>query len=361
MSPKRKTIGLSRVVALVVAAALLPACGSSDKSGSDKSGEKVALLDSGSRTDFAWSESWFDGTKEAKKAVGDKASIAYTDQLTSADALEQAGGAALSQGAKAVIYATSEVPQALDRLGQKFPKAFICGIEPPRKKYQHNVCTIYPHMQEGSFLAGVLAARTTKTNHIGTVGAFDSPTLTAQMEGFALGARSVNKDIKVDRTYTQSLSDSGAARAAAGAQYESGADIVYAVLSEARTGVFAAAKKHHAYAIGAYVDWYSEAPDVVLTSVLYHLDQISKQMLESAAAGKLEPRVYEFGLADGPFGVLSAPKGNPGKLVSSATLDEVKKLQAAIADGKLVLPGALEIGKRGAANKYDLSKLNLGS
>lgn len=345
---------LRKVVVIGAAIALLAGCTASP-SGTDA--VKVNLLDSGSKTDGAWSQAWFEGTQQAQEALGSAAAVSDTDQLNGADALERAGGAALSEGAKAIIYATSEVPQALDRLGKKFPDAFVCGIEPPRASYQKNVCTIYPHLEEGAFLAGVVAAKSTKTKQVGTVGAFDSPTLTAQMEAFALGVRYVDPSITVHRAYTMSLSDSAAARVAAEAQYDAGADIIFVVVSEGRTGVFAAAKKHNAYAIGANGAWYDEAPDIIITSVQYHLDQISKEMLTLAAQGKLKGKSYDFSLTNGPYGELAEPQGKPGALISADDWAGVMKLQASIKDGSLVIPGAHEIGQRDAADGYDLSKL----
>lgn len=333
---------------------LLAGCSST---GAEPDTVTVALLDSGSRTDGAWSQAWYEGAQQAQKALGDSATVTTTDQLNGADALEKAGGAALSEGARAFIIATSEAPQALDRLGQKFPDRFVCGVEPPRTSYRDNVCTIYPHMEEGAFLAGVAAALATKTKQVGTVGAFDSPTLTAQMEGFALGVRYVDPTITVQRAYTMSLSDSGAARAAAEAQYDAGADIIFVVVSEGRTGVFAAAEKHHGYAIGANGAWFDEAPDIIITSVLYNFDLISKEMLTLAAKGELKAKSYDFSLENGPYGELAEPQGAPGKLISAENWARVQELQSSIRDGSLKIPGALEIGQRDAANNYDLSLL----
>jgi len=342
-------------VVIGVAVALLAGCAPADTG--DGGTVTVALLDSGSRTDGAWSQAWYEGAVAAQDELGDAAVVTTTDQLPGADALEKAGGAALSEGASAVIIATSEAPQALDRLGQKFPEAFLCGVEPPRESYQDNVCTIYPHMEEGAFLAGVAAALATRTHQVGTVGAFDSPTLTAQMEGFALGVRYVDPTITVHRAYTMSLSDSGAARAAAEAQYDAGADIIFVVVSEGRTGVFAAAEKHGGYAIGANGAWFDEAPDIIITSVLYNFDLISKEMLTLAAQGKLEARSYDFSLENGPYGELAEPQGAPGELLSADAWAQVQELQDRIRNGSLKIPGALVIGQQGAADDYDMSQL----
>lgn len=342
---------VTRAIALAAAAAtiaVMSGC-AAEGGGGDGEATKIVMLNSGSKTDHSWTESWYRGSVQAQEALGSGFEVSYTDQLNSADALERAGGAALSEGARFVIYGTSEVPQALDRLGKKFPDAFVCGAEGPREKYQKNVCTMYPHWEEGAFLAGVLAGHTTKTGHVGAIGAFDSPTLTSQMEAFALGVRYVDPGIRVDKIYTQDLSDAGLARAAADAQYSGGADIILVALNDAIRGVIASAKQHGGLVIGQYVDWYDEAPDQVLTSVLFHLDEVSKRMIETAAQGKLEARSYEFSLANGPFGELAEFRGAPATRVSADVRAELEKLADAIRDGSLKLPGIHEIGKQGAS------------
>lgn len=352
----------TRALAVLAAVGLLAGCAttpSGDNAGDGDAAVTISMLNSGSKTDSSWTQNWFEGSVEAQEQLGSGFIITYTDQLNSADALERAGGAALSEGAKAVIYGTSEVPQALDRLGGKFPDAFVCGAEGPRETYAPNVCTIYPHWEEGAFLAGVLAGRTTKTGHVGTIGAFDSPTLTSQMEAFALGVRFVDPDIRVDKVYTMDLSDTGLARAAADAQYAAGADIILVALNDGIRGVFASAEQHGGLVIGEYVDWYDEAPEHVLTSVLFHLDEVSKRMIETAAAGKLEPKSYEFSMANGPFGELAEFRGATGALVDTDTRDELVLLAEAIKSGALKLPQIHEIGKQGASDTIDLDRLKI--
>jgi basic membrane protein A len=317
----------------------------------------VRMLNSGSRTDASWTQQWFQGLQAASEAAGGSAELEYSDQLNSPEALERAGSAALAQGADVVIFATSQVPQALDRLGARHPDAFVCGAEGPREKYLANVCTIYPHVEDGAFLAGVLAGRTTKTGRVGVIAAFDSPTQTSQVEAFAVGARYARPDIVIDKAYTQSLSDSGLARAAADAQYAAGADIILVALSEGVRGVFDAATRAHGLVIAQYDDYYDQAPEVVLSSVLYRLDEVSKRMLETAAAGELEPKSYEFSLANGPFGQLAEFRGAPGALVTPETRALLSDLEAKLRSGELDVPDIHEIGRRGAADQFDLSEM----
>ncbi|MGH8572502.1 MAG: BMP family ABC transporter substrate-binding protein, partial [Gammaproteobacteria bacterium] len=277
------------------------ACGGDDDDGGGGEGQsdggaKISMLNSGSKTDSSWTQSWFEGSQQAQRSLGDKAEVRYVDNLNSVDALDRAGGAALIEGANAVIYATGEVPDSVTKHAERFTDAFVCDVEPPRDSYTENICTIYPEFEHGAFLAGALAGLTTETDHVGVVTAIDIPFQNLQTEAFVLGARYVNPDVKVERVFTQSLTDPAKARAAADAQFSAGADIILSAVDDAIRGVYSAAAKHDGLVIAQYTDQYDDAPDVVLTSVLYQLDKIGAQIIELAAAGNLKGKAYTYGL-----------------------------------------------------------------
>ncbi|HEY1854875.1 MAG TPA: BMP family ABC transporter substrate-binding protein [Solirubrobacterales bacterium] len=368
------------VAAAMLSALALAACGggssSSSSSGSESSssassgsstgsgggeesgggGAKVTMINSGSRSDSSWTQSWFQGSEESQQEQPES-EVTYVDQLESGEALEQAVGAALTQGANAVMIATSQIPQALEKYGEQFPEAWICDVESERERYLENVCTIEPEFVDGAFLAGVAAALATKTNHLGAVGAFETPTLTDQIEAFILGARYINPEIKIDQVYTGSLVDSAKARAAAAAQYGAGADIVFSAVDDAIRGIYSAAREQHGLVIAQYTDQYEDAPDVVLTSVLYHLNLISKIMINHAIKGDLEARPYVFSLNNGPYGELAPFRGKTGEAVDAADRKKIEGITKEIESGAIKVPGVKVLGKVGAGEEVDPSSV----
>jgi basic membrane protein A len=353
---------LTLLCALVLALALT-ACGDDDDDdggGQGADAVKVSMLNSGSKSDSSWTQSWFEGSQQAQQELGDKAEVTYVDNLNSVDALDRAGGAALTNGAKGLIYATGEVPDSVTKYAQRFPDAFSCDVEPPRESYPENLCTIYPEFQDGAFLAGALAGLTTEANHVGVVTAIDIPFQNLQTEAFILGARYVNPDVKVERVFTQSLTDPAKARAAADAQYAAGADIILSAVDDAIRGVYSAARSHDGLVIAQYTDQYQDAPDVVLTSVLYHLDEIGAQIIKLIADDKLEGKAYKYGLEDADVGVQAPYRGAPGKRVDQADADRVKELEQQIRDGDLVVPDVTVLGTSGAADDVDPKSVEQG-
>ena len=107
---------------------------------------------------------------------------------------------------------------------------------------QENVVSATFADQESAYLAGVAAAKTTKTDHVGFIGGIASDIITAFQVGFQEGVKSVNPNIKVDVQYAGSFSDAGKGKTIASAMYSGGADIIYQAAGGVGTGVFTEAR-----------------------------------------------------------------------------------------------------------------------
>lgn len=337
----------------------LAACGGDD--GDEDSGGsdpvRVATITSGSNTDAGFGETWYAGLQAAQRSAGDRADISWTDGLNSLDALDRGAAAALTEGTDYLFISTSEAPQIVTEYAERFPDTFICDIEAPRKSYPDNVCTILPRFQEGAFLAGVAAGLTTKTDRVGAVAAFDIPIQNLQVEAFALGARYANPDVRVSRPLTESFIDAGKGRAAADALYGSGVDVVLSALAEGTKGIFPAARASDGLVIPQYVDQYQDAPQVVLTSVLYRLDRISRTMIETAVNGKLQAKSYDFGLRELGVGDLAPFRGATGERMTQEARDRLAQVKKDLERGDLVLPELEVLSTRNSGDEVDISSL----
>jgi basic membrane protein A and related proteins len=362
---RKRAMRVAAAICVPCLAVALAACGGDDdEEGATAAGPdaaEIAWLNSGSKSDSSWTQSWYEGSRQAQEALGDKAEVSYTDNLNSVDALDRAGGAALTEGADALIYGTGEVPDSVTNYAERFPDAFVCDVEPPRETYPDNLCTIYPEFEHGSFLAGALAGLTTKTDHVGVVTGIDIPFQNLQTEAFVLGARYTNPDVEIERVFTQSLTDPAKARAAADAQLGAGADVIFSAVDDAIRGIYAAASEHDGLVIAQYTDQYEDAPDVVLTSVLYRLDQIGAEITDLAASGDLEGKAYSFGLADADVGELAPFRGAPGDAVDQATKDRIAEIEEMIRSGDIEVPDVSVLGTAGAADEIEPGSVEGGA
>ena len=123
-------------------------------------------------------------------------------------------------------------------------------------------------IHEPSYLTGMIAGGTTKSNIIGMVGGYAIPEVNRLMNAFMDGALSVNPDAKFLVTFIGSWYDPPKAKEAAFAMIDAGADIMYAE----RFGVSDAAKERGVKAIGNVIDTSADYPGTILASALWHME-----------------------------------------------------------------------------------------
>ena len=109
-------------------------------------------------------------------------------------------------------------------------------------KDKKNVASVTFADNESAYLAGVAAAKTTKTKQVGFVGGIESEVISRFEAGFKAGVASVDSSIKVQVDYAGSFGDNAKGKTIAVAQYAAGADVVYQVAGGTGAGVFAEAK-----------------------------------------------------------------------------------------------------------------------
>lgn len=97
--------------------------------------------------------------------------------------------------------------------------------------------------QEGGFLGGVAAAMYSTTKSLGIVGGMEIPPVIRYEVGFTAGARTVlGNDFQPAVNYVGSFGDPSAGQAAASAQYDGGADIIFPIAGLTNNGIFEAAR-----------------------------------------------------------------------------------------------------------------------
>jgi basic membrane protein A len=248
--PNLTRFGIATVVA--TAALALGACGSSKSSSSttaaagsssattsapagSSSGVPIGVAQPDPTNDHSFGEATHNGALKAvaqlKIKLNEVDSLVTPQQQTTAlENLARTNKLVLMDGAitAAGVY-------------KKFPNTqFVItdGALPPAP---NNHSVIQDWIPVG-YLAGIAAAHTSKTHTIGFVGGIPIPVIAAALKGYTAGAKSVDPSIKVLSTDIGSFTDSVKGKEAAAAQVASGADVIYADLDTAHTGVVQAAQ-----------------------------------------------------------------------------------------------------------------------
>ncbi len=203
-----------------------------------------------------------------------------------------------------------------------------------------NVCSLMFQEHEGAYLVGAIAALTSKTGKIGFVGGMDIPLIRRFAMGYEAGAKKVNPDVTVLANYvgitSEAWNNPPRGKELALAQYQGGADIVFAAAGASGLGVFDAAEEQKKFAIGvdSNQDWMK--PGLILTSMLKRVDEAVFTTISDAKSGNLKAGVKRFGLANKGIDYAVDPYNE--KILTSEVRKKADELKAGIIAGKIDVP-----------------------
>jgi basic membrane protein A and related proteins len=170
--------------------------------------------------------------------------------------------------------------EAVRRVAAQFPEiafAFGSGLGPAAPNF-----SVFDNwIQEPAYLCGMLAGGLTKTGTIGVVGGYPVPEVNRLVNAFIAGAKEVNPKAKILVSFINSWFDPAAAKEAAIAQIDNGADVLYAE----RFGVIEAAKEKGLFAFGNMSDQNSLATDLVVSSPVWNMDPTVEYVVGQVAGG----------------------------------------------------------------------------
>jgi basic membrane protein A len=254
-----------------------------------------------------------------------------------------------------VIVAQAFKQGPIVEVAQKHPDQKFVLIDPFEPPQLPNILGVSFQVGEGAFLAGYLAAGTTKTGVVGTFGGLPVPTVFPFMDGFAAGIFKYNQDNDTDIELVGwnpgpgtgsfiSQTDFGAFQDIDGGHrlgaklIRQGADIIFPVAGQAGLGTGDAAREAGGVLlIGVDFDQFFEAPqfaDLWLTSVRKRYDIAVKNVVRLVVDGTfVGGKAYEAGVGDGSVDL--APFHDLDDEVSADVKAELTELRAGIADGSI--------------------------
>ncbi|HEY0615234.1 MAG TPA: BMP family ABC transporter substrate-binding protein [Candidatus Elarobacter sp.] len=204
-----------------------------------------------------------------------------------------------------------------------------------------NVTSVTFKEEEGSFLAGALAAMTTKTKKIAFLGGIDIPLLRKFEAGFAAGAREVDPSVQVLVKYVGSFDDVASGKELAGVQFGQGADIIYVAAGKAGLGAIDQVKaRPDSFVIGVDSDQDAIAPGKILTSMVKRVDIGVFRVSQQAALHKPRPARLTLGLKEGGVGLTDFRYTK--SVVTPQKIAVLNKLKALIIGGTLIAPSTRE-------------------
>jgi basic membrane protein A len=305
-------------------------------------GPKVGIAyDVGGQGDHSFNDSAVEGMKKAAKDLGATCVEGEAQLNEPESAREERLRNLADEGANPIIGVGFSYSDSVNKVAPDYPKVSFGVIDgfDPDKTPNKNVAYLDFAAEQGSFLVGVAAALKTQADHVGFVGGVHNDLIT----GYVAGVHAVNPQVKVDVKYIEESAVSGfndpaGGKAAGAAEFDDGADIVYAAAGASGSGVFdaAVAAGKGKWAIGVDSDQYLSASAQqkphILTSALKRVDTATYDMIKSVTDGKPLTGYKTYTLAENGVGYAT----------SGGFVDDIKSkidaYAAKIKSGKIKVP-----------------------
>lgn len=294
------------------------------------------VTDVGGLGDKSFNDSAYRGLQEAQTELG--AHIAVLQSRSAAD--YQPNLSALTEQHLDMIYAIGFLMNKdVDQIAKQNPNQHYAIIDAVVD--DPNVVSATFKEEDGSFLAGALAALVSKTHHVAFLGGQDIPLLRKFEAGFTAGVHQIDPSIKVDVKYVGSFDDVPSGEELANVLYNGGADIIFAAAGKAGLGVIDAAKsRRNDYVIGVDSNQDGLAPGKILTSMVKHVDVAVLDIAKAIDRKKPLTGHLVLGLKDNGVGLTDFQYTR--SIIGRSNIGEIDKIRQAIVSGRITPPSTRE-------------------
>lgn len=290
------------------------------------------VYDLGGKFDKSFNEAAFNGAERFSQETG----IEYVEfEIQNEAQREQALRRFAERGHSPVIIAGFSAAQAVDKVAQEFPETYFAIID--MVVDQPNVRSVMFKEQEGSYLAGIMAAKASETGTVGFVGGMNVPLISAFACGYMGGVKSIDPDAEVIVNYTgdtpAAWNDPVRGGEIANAQIAQGADVVYAAAGGTGIGVLQAVADAGKLSIGVDSNQNHLQPGSVLTSMLKGVDVAVMEAMKDGMEGDFTTGVQVLGVAEN--GVDVAIDEHNESLITDAMMQAIENARGKMIAGEI--------------------------
>jgi basic membrane protein A len=265
---------------------------------------KVALVVSGGLGDRSFYDSSAEGVEWAEEDFGIDSRVleCRNDPSLFRDRLIQG-----SMYGDVVVVVGFEFYDVVQTVAPEFPEVEYIYVDNNVEGHANITSIIYKE-NEGSFLAGALAAMmTTETEvpnitadkTIGMVGGMDIPVIRNFQVGYQEGAKYIDSETAVETVFAGDFEDPAQGKESALTLFSQGADVVFAAAGKTGEGVFQAAAENKKYVIGVDADQRYINPDVIIASVVKAVNVSVYESIERIINDELDSgSLYTYGLEE---------------------------------------------------------------
>jgi basic membrane protein A and related proteins len=275
---------------------------------------KVGFIYVGPVGDLGWSYQHDVGRKAMEKALGDKVTTTFLENVPESADAERSIEQLARTGHKLIFTTSFGFMDPTLKVANKYPNTFFehaTGF-----KRAKNMATYAARFYEGRYIQGQIAAKMSKTGVIGYIVSFPIPEVISNINATMLGAQSVNPNIKFKIVWVNSWFDPGKEADAAKTLIDQGADVLTQHTDSPAAMQVAEQRGMHAF--GESSDMIKFGPKAQLTADTDYWGGYYTKRVQAVLDGKWTSEDTWGGLDSGM--VVMAPYTNMP--------DDVKKLAA---------------------------------
>jgi simple sugar transport system substrate-binding protein len=302
----------------------------------------IAILTPEAGIDYGWNQQGIAAAKAAAAAAGLKIMVAdnlgYGDIRATMRELAEDGAGLLIAHASGYNTAAPEIAAETG-----VPVAIV---DRPGALFAGRVADYTTNGAEGAYLAGVLAARMSRSGILGIVVSGEPPSWNAQSVAFIQGARVEKPTVTVRYAVIgpDAYADAAGARRVTEAVIAAGADIIFGQGNGSTFGMMLAVETAHpahggpVYFIDVIGDKRPMDNGELLSSVYWNLEPVYAAMIADVRAGRFGTHNYAIKLADGSVSLLRT------KHIPDDVWAHVESVRQQIIAGKIVVKPEFDAG-----------------
>ncbi len=330
----KKTISLLLVFAMILSAFALTGCSKDNGEGEELT---VSIVVSSAFGDKSFNDSAKEGADKLAQDYGVKIKTIECQEENFKQYMVQA--AEESDIVVPVGWQFYEIPE----VAKEYPDTKFIWVDNEAEGIADlpNVLCITYAQNEGSFLAGYIAAKMSQSGVVGAVGGEQNTTIDDFIVGYRQGALYANPDIKVVTNYANTYEDPAKGKECALALHNQGADVIFQIAGNTGNGVFAAAQEAGFYAIGVDQDQKISAPEYDKQIICSMKKEVGLSIYDTIKTF-IEEEKWEGArvwTADMATGYVSIAYGNEDseQQISDAIKSEVEEIAGKIVSGDIVV------------------------
>ncbi|MEG4106067.1 BMP family ABC transporter substrate-binding protein [Microcoleus sp. S13_C5] len=341
--PRRQVIrGILSTTAFAVTSRLWTGCSPAKEVQANSAGKDkpivMGFIYVGPKDDYGYNQAQAEGNAGVSKLAWvktvEEANVPETTsvQETMRNMIEQDGAT--------VLFPTSFGyfdPHIL-KLAKDYPEVqfFHCGGLYQEGKHPNNVGSYFGYIDEGEYVAGIVAAHTSKTGKLGFIAAKPIPQVLRNINSFTLGARSIKPEVTTQVIFTGDWSLPVKEADAANSMADQGVDVITCHVDSPKV-VMETAEKRGIFCTGYHASQAQLAPKGYLTGAEWDWTNVYSKYAEMLQAGKTLmnggiPHLVRGGLKDG-FLKLSPY----GSTVTAEAKKDADAAKSKFLDGSMVI------------------------